>query len=128
MVIGILQFDLLIHDASSLKDKRRVVSSLKDRLHREHMVSLAEVGDSDLLNLARIALAVVARDGRRAGEILDHISDKLRALRDAEAAITSRRLIHDQALPDEETTSLDPDPDGSLADEMLRRATNDIGS
>ncbi len=127
MVIGILQFDLLIHDATSLKDKRRVVSSLKDRIHREHMAAVAEVGDPDLLNLARVAIAVVARDGRRVGEVLDHVSDKLRGLHDAEAAITSRRVIHDQMLPDDEITPIDPDPDGTLAEEMFRRATNENG-
>ena len=44
MVVGILQFELLVPGATSLKDKRRVVKSVKDRLHREHLVSVAEVG------------------------------------------------------------------------------------
>ena len=43
MKIAVLQFDLSIHDAESLKDKRRIVQSLKDRLHRDHLVSIAEV-------------------------------------------------------------------------------------
>ena len=47
MVVGVLQVKLTIDWASSLKDKRRVVSSLKDRLHREHQVSVAEVGSLD---------------------------------------------------------------------------------
>lgn len=130
MVVGLLQFDLVIHDALSLKDKRRVVTSLKDRLHREHMVSIAEVGDPDLLNHARLAIAVVARDGRRAGQVLDHVSDKLRALHDAEAGPMTHHMIHAQELPDEaeELASLDPDPDGSIAAEMLRRATHENGT
>lgn len=130
MVVGLLQFDLIIHDAISLKDKRRVVSSLKDRLHREHLVSIAEVGDPDLLNHARLAVAVVARDGKRAGEILDHIVDKLRSLHDAEAEHVTRHMLHAQQLPDDadEPASLDPDPDGSLAEEMLRRATQENGT
>ena len=43
MVVGILQIEVSIDGSTSLKDKRRVVSSLKDRLHREHQVSVAEV-------------------------------------------------------------------------------------
>jgi uncharacterized protein YlxP (DUF503 family) len=125
MIIGLLQFHLLIHDAQSLKDKRRVVSSLKDRLHREHMVSVAEVGDADLLNHALIAVTLVARDGQRVGEVLDHICDKLRTLHDAEVASISRKLIHAQQV--EVDDEFDPDPDGSLAKEMLDRATASIG-
>lgn len=125
MIIGLLQFHLLIHDAQSLKDKRRVVSSLKDRLHREHMVSVAEVGDADLLNHALIAVTLVARDGQRVGEVLDHICDKLRTLHDAEVASISRKLIHAQQV--EADDEFDPDPDGSLAKEMLDRATASIG-
>lgn len=124
MIIGLLQFHLLIHDAQSLKDKRRVVSSLKDRLHREHMVSVAEVGDADLLNHALIAVTLVARDGQRVGEVLDHICDKLRTLHDAEAASISRQLIHAQQV--EADDEFEPDPDGSLAKEMLDRATASI--
>lgn len=129
MVVGLLQFDLIVHDVTSIKDKRRVVSSLKDRLHREHLVSIAEVGDPDLLNLARLAVAVVARDGKRAGEVLDHVAGKLRSLHDAEAGAMSRHMIHSQQLPDDEDqASLDPDPDGALAEEMLRRATQENGT
>ncbi len=40
--VGILQFELLIRQRRSLKDKRRVVRSVRDRLHREHLVSVAE--------------------------------------------------------------------------------------
>lgn len=124
MVIGVLQFHLYVHGAESLKDKRRVVSSLKDRLHREHMVAVAEVGNSDLLNHARIAVVAVARDGKRVGEVLDHVTEKLRSLRDGEVGETSRRLIRGES-PEMEEADPDPDPDGALADEMLRRGIAD---
>lgn len=123
MVIGLLQFGLLIHGAESIKDKRRVLSSLKERLHREHMVSIAEVGNPDTLNHARMALVTVARDGKRVGEVLDHVTEKLMALRDAEASGLTRRIVHEQEIPDEEPEELNPDPDGSLAAEMARRAS-----
>ncbi|MBL8874331.1 MAG: DUF503 domain-containing protein [Phycisphaerae bacterium] len=97
MVLGVLQFQVLIHGAESLKDKRRVVQSLKDRLHREHLCSIAEVGDPDLLNVATVALAVVCRDGQRAGEILDSITIKLRELRDGEVGEIDRQVLHASA-------------------------------
>ncbi|MBX3378716.1 MAG: DUF503 domain-containing protein [Phycisphaeraceae bacterium] len=97
MVLGVLQFHVLVHGAESLKDKRRVVQSLKDRLHREHLCSIAEVGDPDMLNAATMALAVVTRDGQRAGEILDAITIKLRELRDGEVGEIDRQVLHASA-------------------------------
>jgi uncharacterized protein YlxP (DUF503 family) len=63
MKIGILQFELEVPHARSLKDKRRVVRSLKDRLHREHMVAVAEVGALEVWNRAMLGLVCVAADG-----------------------------------------------------------------
>jgi len=97
MVLGVLQFQVLVHGAESLKDKRRVVQSLKDKLHREHLCSIAEVGDPDLLNAATMALAIVTRDGQRAGEILDAITIKLRELRDGEVGEIDRQVLHASA-------------------------------
>ncbi len=94
MVLGILQFQVLIHGAGSLKDKRRVVQSLKDRLHREHLCAVAEVGDPDLLNAATLATVVVAREGKRVGEVLDAITLKLRELRDGEVGEIDRQVLH----------------------------------
>ncbi|MBL8762284.1 MAG: DUF503 domain-containing protein [Phycisphaerae bacterium] len=97
MIIGILQFELLIHGSESLKDKRRVVRSVKDRLHREHQVSIAEVATQDSLNLATLGLALVGSDGRHVGEVLDQITAKLRKLPDAELGDTTRELLHGRA-------------------------------
>ncbi len=93
MVIGILQFDVLVRGAESLKDKRRVVCSLKDRLHREHLVSIAEVGMQDVATVARLGLALVGSDGRHVGQTLDRITAKLRSMTDAELGDVTRELI-----------------------------------
>lgn len=101
MVLGILQFELLIPGSQSLKDKRRIVRSVKDRLHREHMVSVAEVAALDKLNVAVMALACVGRDGARVGEVLDAVTNKLRALHDAHLGDVSRQIIHGSQIPEE---------------------------
>ena len=98
MVLGILQFELLVPGGESLKDKRRVVRSVKDRLHREHLVSVAEVAAQDKLNVAVMALALVGSDGGRIAETLDRISEKLRALPDAELGATSRTILRQDAI------------------------------
>lgn len=108
MILGILHFEVLVHGATSLKDKRRVVQSLKDRLHREHLCSIAEVGDPDILNCAVMGIAVVARDGKRAGEVLDAIALKLRETRDAEITSIRRNVLHAlDATDNTETTESD---------------------
>ncbi|MCC6230267.1 MAG: DUF503 domain-containing protein [Phycisphaerales bacterium] len=97
MIIGILQFELLVHGSESLKDKRRVVRSVKDRLHREHQVSVAEIATQDSLNVATLGLALVGSDGRHVGEVLDQITAKLRSVPDAELGDTTRELLHGRA-------------------------------
>jgi uncharacterized protein YlxP (DUF503 family) len=131
MVIGILQFELFIHGAESIKDKRRVVSSLKDRLHREHQVSVAEVGLLDSRSVARLGLAMVGTDGRYVGQALDRITARLRALVDAELGDCVREVIsnedaaHRTQLPDPAPdpaplAPIDPASD-PIAHELLRR-------
>lgn len=78
MVIGILQVELTIDGAQSLKDKRRVVASLKDRLHREHQVSVAEVGTQDVHRTATLGMALVSTDVPHCQSVLDGILNKLR--------------------------------------------------
>ncbi|GJM19809.1 MAG: hypothetical protein DHS20C14_20220 [Phycisphaeraceae bacterium] len=96
MVVGVLQFELLIPWAESLKDKRSVVRSLKDRLHRQHLVSVAEVSHQDILNVAVLGVAVVCETGARAASVLDRIENKLRGLTDAELGETHREILTGQ--------------------------------
>lgn len=93
MFVGVLQFELLIHGAASLKDKRRVVHSVRDRLHRAQLVSVAEVGLLDRKEAALMGLAVVAATEQRAHVVMDRALEALRSLRDAELGEHQRRLI-----------------------------------
>jgi uncharacterized protein YlxP (DUF503 family) len=62
MIVGVLQLELSIGDAMSLKDKRRVVKSLKDRIAHGHNVSVAEVGALDEHRRSIVGIAMVAND------------------------------------------------------------------
>lgn len=99
MYLGLLQFELLIRDAQSIKDKRRAVKSVKDRLHREHLVSVAEVAFLDQLGVAGLAVAIVNRDARYVQSVLDTILDKLRKSHDAELGEHRREILHADQLP-----------------------------
>lgn len=62
MTVGVLQLELSIGDAMSLKDKRRIVKSLKDRIAFSHNVSIAEVGALDEHRRCIMGVAMVAND------------------------------------------------------------------
>ena len=116
MIIGLLHFELIVHGAESLKDKRSVVKSVKDRLHREHMVAVAEVGSLEILNQAVMALTIVGTDGQVIGATLDRITEKLRGLRDAELGFARRELIRPGRTDTPQAEELD---EASLAGELL---------
>ncbi|MEI7544555.1 MAG: DUF503 family protein [Mycobacteriaceae bacterium] len=71
MWIGWLEFDILLGDVRSLKDKRSVVRPLVAELQRRFSVSAAETGSLDLHRRAGIGMAVVAADRAHVVEVLD---------------------------------------------------------
>ena len=78
MVVGTLSLKLAIFGAYSLKDKRRVVNSLKDRLKGRFNVSVAEVGSLDRWQQAEVGVAMVANDGRFVESALHKLVDYIR--------------------------------------------------
>lgn len=79
MVVGVLRVRLGVFEARSLKDKRRVTKSLKDRLAARHNVSIAEVDDLEHCQAATLGLAMVANETRFVESALSKIVDELRA-------------------------------------------------
>ena len=72
MVVGIVRIELFIPGAQSLKDKRQVVRSLKDRLRERVHAAVAEVDHQDLWQRAALGLAVVSEEGGHVHELLNH--------------------------------------------------------
>ncbi|MDH3495776.1 MAG: DUF503 domain-containing protein [Gemmatimonadota bacterium] len=70
MVVGIVTWDLHLNGCASLKDKRRILKSLKDRLHRRFNVSVAETAHQELWQRAELACCVMATDRRQAETVL----------------------------------------------------------
>lgn len=61
-VVGLLSVDLFISDALTLKDRRRVVKSLLQRLANRHNVSVADLGPDGASHHASLAVTCVAND------------------------------------------------------------------
>lgn len=74
-IVGLLVVDLYIPDARTLKDKRRAVKSLLDRLTNRHNIAVAEVDQLDKHSRATIAIACVANERAHVESILSHLDD-----------------------------------------------------
>jgi hypothetical protein len=73
MWIGWIEFDLLLGDVRSLKEKRSVVRPLVAELRRRFELSVAEVGHLDLHRRAAIGVTVVSADSGHVIEVLDAV-------------------------------------------------------
>lgn len=60
MIIGLLEADISIPESRSLKDKRQVIRSLKDRILNAMNVSVAETGRQDARQFAEMAFVTVS--------------------------------------------------------------------
>ena len=69
--VGLLRLGLVVPGSRSLKDKRRAVAQIRDRLRARHHLSVAEVGHLDHTMRAVIAVAMVANDARFLRSTLD---------------------------------------------------------
>jgi uncharacterized protein YlxP (DUF503 family) len=71
MVIGVARITIVVPEAATLKDKRRVRDSLTTRVRAKFNVSVAEVDTQDSRETITIALACVSTDSGHAHEMLE---------------------------------------------------------
>jgi hypothetical protein len=79
MVIGCLQAKLSIPAAQSLKDKRMVLRSLKDRMMNKMNISVAEVDFQDVWKSAQLAVVTVATEKETVERRLSDVGDFIRS-------------------------------------------------
>jgi uncharacterized protein YlxP (DUF503 family) len=92
--IGWLEFDLLLGDVHSLKQKRSVVRPLVAELQRRLSISAAETDALDLHRRAGIAVTVVAADRAHVVDVLDAAERMVAARPEFELLSVKRRLYH----------------------------------
>jgi len=79
MTIGSLQVKLVVRQSLSLKDKRSVIKSLKERVRNKFNVSIAEVGALDHRQLCVLGVAVIGNDARFVNSSLSNVVSFIRA-------------------------------------------------
>ena len=94
MWIGWLEFDILLGDVRSLKEKRSVVRPLVAELQRRFSVSAAETGSLDLHRRAGIGMAAVAADRAHVVEVLDGAERLVAGRPELELLSAHRELRH----------------------------------
>jgi len=75
MNVGACRVSLRLPENASLKDKRRVLKSITSRVRNKFNVSVAEVGDHDLWQLATLGICCVSNDKRFTNEVLSKVVD-----------------------------------------------------
>ncbi|MCV7381140.1 hypothetical protein BST11_10150 [Mycobacterium alsense] len=93
MWIGWLEFDVLLGDVRSLKQKRSVIRPVVAELRRKFSVSAAEIGAQDLYRRAGIGVAVVSGDRTHAVDVLDAAERMVAAHPEFELLSVRRSLV-----------------------------------
>ena len=73
--IGLLELDLRLPESSSLKEKRKIIKSIKDRVRYKHNISVAEVGFQDQHERCHLAFVTIASERSIAQKRLDSIRE-----------------------------------------------------
>ena len=93
MIVGTLKVRMQIQGARSLKEKRKVLKSIKDRL--SHMgASVAEVDDLDKWQAATLGLAVVSNDAGFVNSMLDKIMNTFFNQDEVEVIGSDMEILH----------------------------------
>ncbi len=78
MIVGTLKLRFVLRDSHSLKDKRRVIKSLKDTLSNKFNVAVAETDEQDVWQTAEIGVATVGSDGSFVQSVLTNLVNYVR--------------------------------------------------
>lgn len=73
MVIGVSRLELLLPECGSLKEKRRVVKSILDRVKNKFGVSAAEIDHHDLRQRASLGIACIVQTNYQAKKLLSKV-------------------------------------------------------
>lgn len=82
--VGVLQVELRLPESASLKDKRMVLRSLKDRIRQRFNVSVAEVAEQDKWQKTILGVTSVGSDKRYVNGTLSRVVDLIKSSRSVE--------------------------------------------
>jgi uncharacterized protein YlxP (DUF503 family) len=84
MIIGTCWVKLFLHKNNSLKGKRKVVKSIKDRIRSKFNVSITEIDSYDDWKKIVLGIATVSNDQKFINKVLDNIINSIDSMHLAE--------------------------------------------
>ncbi len=93
MIIGLLTLDLHLLEANSLKSKRWVIKSLKDRIKNKFNVSIAEVDGSNLWQRSVIGIAIVSNETKMINKVLNEIRNLVLSIPSVELIDSTMEML-----------------------------------
>jgi uncharacterized protein len=93
LFVGVARLALSIPGARSLKDRRRVVRSLKERMKARLPISLAEIGDLERYQRVTLGVAVVSNESARCSSVLSAAVGMARVAKDAVLSDVATEII-----------------------------------
>lgn len=95
MIVGTLKLRLYLRDCHSLKDKRRVLRSLKDTLHNKFNVAAAETGELDVWQTAELGVAAVGNEGQHVQSVISGVLNFTRCFGGVEVVAEEQDIFGD---------------------------------
>ncbi|MCF8037780.1 MAG: DUF503 domain-containing protein [Desulfohalobiaceae bacterium] len=71
MIIGTLKIEFRLHGICSIKEKRGIANSLKQKLRNKFNVALSEIDGQDSLHSLQLALVTVSTESKRVQSTLN---------------------------------------------------------
>jgi uncharacterized protein YlxP (DUF503 family) len=93
VTVGLLQLDCFIPESQSLKDKRRILTSLSERLRRQFNIAIAEVEYQNQWQRARLAVVFVNTNWRMLQSSMSKLTEYVDRDRRLEVTKTETRQL-----------------------------------
>ena len=75
MTIGLLRIEFIIPSIGSLKEKRSLIKSMKDRVQNEYNVAVAEIGNLNNFGKGMVGFTTLSKDGNMPQQILNRVEE-----------------------------------------------------
>ena len=98
MWIGWIQFDVMLADVHSLKEKRAIIKPVLNELRRKFTVVASETKHMDLHRRSEISVAVISGDASHVIEVLDSVDTFMVHRAELETLSARRRLINSEDI------------------------------
>lgn len=94
MKVGIMEVELLIYESHSLKDKRQVVKSIKDKLSRTFNLAIAETDALDEWSRAILGITTVSNSAPHIESMMQSVFNFFDQRHDVEVIQVFKEIQH----------------------------------